>query len=74
MTCSGPPTADSLLYVFTLLDDDPPSATEDAARFRLRVRHLSLSELEAQGVVKWDRDEHIVEKGRRFYETWDKIR
>ena len=74
MTCSGPPTADSLLYVFTLLDDDPPSATEDVARLRLRVRHLSLSELEAQEVVKWDRDEHIVEKGRRFYETWDEIR
>ena len=74
MTRSGPSTVGSLLYVFTLLDDDPPSATEDVARLRLRVRHQSLLELEAQEVVKWDRDEHIVEKGRRFYETWAKIR
>lgn len=56
------------------VEDDPPSATEDVARLRLRARHLSLSELEAAEVVEWDRDEHIVRKGRRFYDKWDKIR
>lgn len=56
---------------YKLFEDDPPSATEDVARLRLRVRHLSLSELETEGVVEWDRDEHIVRKGPRFYEKWD---
>lgn len=53
---------------------DPPSATKDVAKLRLQARHRSLSELEEAEVVEWDRDEHIVRKGRRFYDTWDKIR
>lgn len=62
------------MHGFNLFEDDPPSATEDVARLRLRVRHLSLAELEAEEIVEWDRDEHIVRKGRRFYETWDTTR
>jgi hypothetical protein len=54
-----------------LFDDDPPSASEDVARLRLRLRHVSLSELEAEEIVQWNRDEHIVKKGQRFYEKWD---
>lgn len=53
--------------------DSPPSATEDVARLRLRARHRSLAELEAEEVVTWHRDEHIVRKGRRFYEMWDEL-
>ena len=59
--------------LFPLLKVDPPSATEDVARLRLRLRHLSLSELEIEEVIVWDREEHIVRKGRRFYEKWDEI-
>ena len=47
--------------------DNPPSATEDVAKLRLQLRHLSLEQLEMEGVVKWDRDEHIVKKGPNFY-------
>lgn len=46
--------------------DDPPSATEDVARLRLQLRHLSLSELEEDGLVNWDRNKHIVRKGPQF--------
>lgn len=46
--------------------DDPPSADEDVAKLRLVLRHLSLSELERAGLVRWDRDEHIVRKGPCF--------
>lgn len=55
----------------TLFEDDPPSATEDVARLRLQARHRSLAELEADEVVKWDREDCVVRKGRRFYEVWD---
>jgi hypothetical protein len=57
-----------------LFEDDPPSATEDVARLRLRERHRSLSELEAEEVLVWDREKHVVRKGPRFYEKWDEIR
>lgn len=66
-------TVHSLRDSFPLLEVDPPSATEDVARLRLRTRNRSLSELVAEEVVEWDRDEHVVRKGRRFYETWDEI-
>lgn len=56
-----------------LFEDDPPSATEDVAKLRLRARHLSLSELEAEEVVEWDRVKHVVRKGPRFYEKWDEM-
>lgn len=46
--------------------DDPPSATEDVARLRLELRHLTLSELEWVGLVSWDRDDHVVRRGPHF--------
>lgn len=50
------------------LRDDPPSADEDAARLRLRFRHLSLVDLEEKGLVRWDRENHVVTKGPNFDE------
>ena len=46
--------------------DDPPSADEDVAKLRLQLRHLSLEQLEERGLVRWERDEHVVRKGPRF--------
>lgn len=43
--------------------NDPPSAGEDVAKLRLRLSHLSLEELEEEGVVRWDKDKQIVRKG-----------
>lgn len=49
--------------------DDPPSASEDVAKLRLQLRHLSLSQLEERGLVKWDKDDHVVRKGPNFDKT-----
>ena len=46
--------------------NDLPSANEDVAKLRLELNHRSLEELEEEGLVKWDRDEHIVNKGPKF--------
>jgi len=48
--------------------DDPPSVDEDVAKLRLQLRQYSLSELEQAGVVRWDKDEHLVKKGPQFEE------
>lgn len=48
------------------LRNDPPSADEDVARLRLRLRHRSLIELEHEGLLEWDREEHVVRKGPEF--------
>jgi len=48
--------------------NDPPSADEDVAKLRLQLRHLSLEELEEEGLVRWDKDEQIVRKGPKFDE------
>ncbi len=53
-----------------VLYNDPPSADEDVAKLRLQLSHLSLTELEREEVVNWDRDEHVVRKGPRFDEKW----
>ncbi|WP_114579546.1 hypothetical protein [Saliphagus sp. LR7] len=53
-----------------VLDNDPPSADEDVAKLRLQLSHFSLTELEREEVVNWDRDEHVVRKGPRFDEKW----
>ncbi|NKE37759.1 MULTISPECIES: hypothetical protein [Natronococcus] len=50
------------------LRTDPPSANEDVAKLRLQLSHYSLSELEQEGLVRYDRDEQIVKKGPRFDE------
>lgn len=50
-----------------------PSANEDVARLRLWLCHLSLRELETQGVLDWDRDENLVKKGRYFDTTWENV-
>lgn len=52
---------------------DPPSATETVAKRRLALNHLSLTELEEQGVVKWDKNSHVVRKGPRFNEKATKF-
>lgn len=47
---------------------DPPSVTEDVAKLRLQLSHYSLSELEQEGLVKWEKDEQIVKEGPKFDE------
>lgn len=54
--------------------DDPPSATEEIARLRLELSDQSLQQLEEDGVVKWDREKHVVRKGPAFEETFAEIR
>jgi len=44
----------------------PPSANEDVAKLRLELNHRSLEELEKEGLVRWDRDEHVVKMGPKF--------
>ncbi|MFD1564359.1 hypothetical protein ACFR99_12455 [Haloarchaeobius amylolyticus] len=50
------------------LRNDPLSANEDVAKLCLQLRHISLEELEEQGLVRWERDEHLVTKGPLFDE------
>lgn len=47
---------------------DPSSADEDVAKLRLQLSNCSLSDLEREGLVNWNRDEHIVTKGPYFDE------
>lgn len=65
------------MTVYDIWDDtphgDPPSATETVAKLRLALNHLSLAELEEQGVVKWDKNSHVVRKGPRFNEKETKV-
>lgn len=51
--------------------NSPLSESEEVSRARLRLRHLSLPELDAKGVVDWDRENGVVRKGRRFDDVWD---
>ncbi|MFC6941513.1 hypothetical protein ACFQE8_16325 [Salinirubellus sp. GCM10025818] len=46
--------------------DDPVSANEDVARLRLQLKDYSLEQLEAIGLVEWDREANIVRKGQYF--------
>jgi len=46
----------------------PPSADKEVASLRLRLRHLSLSQLEEKELVGWDKSENIVKKGPKFNE------
>ncbi|MXV60781.1 hypothetical protein GS429_01580 [Natronorubrum sp. JWXQ-INN-674] len=48
--------------------NDPPSADEDVAKLRLQLNHFTLLELEEEGLVRWDKDEHTVRKGPKFDE------
>jgi hypothetical protein len=56
-----------------LFKTEPASADEEVAELRLRLNHLSLSELEEKGVVNYRENDRIVRKGKRFGETWDEI-
>ncbi|WP_152418500.1 hypothetical protein [Haloarcula amylolytica] len=47
---------------------NPTSASEEVAKLRLALNHLSLAELEEQRVVKWDKNSNVVKKGPRFNE------
>ena len=47
-------------------DEEPPSANEAVAKLRLELNHRSVEELEEEGLVIWDRDEHVVKKGPKF--------
>lgn len=53
--------------------DDPRSSCEEVARLRLRLSHVSLSELVEKEVLEWDEDENVVRKGKRFTEVWNDI-
>lgn len=57
----------------TLSREEPPSASEAVARLRLWFSDRSLRDLETRGVLDWDRDEHVVRKGRYFDAEWDGI-
>lgn len=46
--------------------DDPVSADEDVARLRLQLKDHSLEQLEAIGLVEWDREANIVRRGPYF--------
>lgn len=48
--------------------NDPPSADEEVAKLRLQLSDWSLSELEQERLVNWNRDEHVVAKGPQFDE------
>ena len=48
--------------------DDPPSTDEGVAKLRLQLSHLTLEELEEEGLVRWDKDDQIVRKGPKFDE------
>ena len=51
--------------------DEPPSASEEVARLRLRVSNHSLSELVEKEVLERDEDDSVVRKGERFTEVWN---
>jgi hypothetical protein len=55
------------------VDREPPSATEQVARFRLHFRQIPLAKLEEADLVALDRDEHEIRAGRRFEKKWDEI-
>jgi hypothetical protein len=46
--------------------DDPPSATERVAKLRLELRSQSLAELDAQGIIRWEQQKHVVGEGPNF--------
>ena len=58
---------------FNLFEYEPPSATEEVARLRLRMNHQSLQELERKEIVTLSKDRDVVRKGNRFDETYNKI-
>ena len=47
---------------------DPPSHDEAVAKLRLQLRHVSLQELEEEGLVTWERNNHVVKRGPQFDE------
>ncbi len=48
------------------MHDDPLSANEDVARLRLTFCHTDLSTLVDRGILTWDQDENLVQKGPHF--------
>jgi len=56
------------------LCNDPVSADIDVARLRLQLSDLSLEQLEADGLVEWDRENHVVRKGPDFQEKHPPLR
>jgi len=49
-----------------VLGNDPPSANEDVAKLRLKLKYLSLPELESKGLVEWDKEKQLITKGPQF--------
>jgi hypothetical protein len=45
---------------------DPVSATERVAKLRLLLKSTSLTELDHQGIVRWDTENHVVREGPKF--------
>jgi hypothetical protein len=52
----------------------PVSADVDVARLRLQLRNRSLEQLEAEGLVNWDRKNNVVRKGPDFEEKHPPLR
>jgi hypothetical protein len=48
-------------------DSGAASVTEVSAE-RAALYHNHLPKLEQEGFIRWDRDEHVIEKGPRFSE------
>jgi|AntRauTorcE11898_2_1112593.scaffolds.fasta_scaffold11582_3 hypothetical protein len=46
--------------------NDPVSDDEEVARLRLLLKDYSLEQLEAIGLVEWDRESNIVRRGPSF--------
>src|SRR6056297_544500 len=47
---------------------DDENAVVGVDRQDIDLYHIQLPKLEAEGLIRWDRDEHEVEKGPRFEE------
>lgn len=53
--------------------DDPTSANVRVAKLRFELRDRSLADLETDGVVRLDRDAHVVREGPRFEAVWARL-
>lgn len=54
-------------------NDDPVSSDVEVAKLRLELRNVALEDLEANGIVHWDREDNVVRKGPEFYEKYAKL-
>ena len=55
------------------VEREPLSATEKVAKLRLELHHISLPELESEGVVEVDENDQRVREGPQFDDKWSTI-